>query len=128
MKILITASEWVPERTKELKKLLAAGRQKYGDDLTVVVGYTAPHVKIATTAFDMGIRTEAFSLNLESMPIDYLLKTDGIIITSLGQIEYLNHVASSVDSVIAFDKKDAFIYHAKKHGKQIWYPLLNEFE
>jgi hypothetical protein len=123
MRILVTASEWNTDRDKELKKILTAGKAKHGDDLTIVVGYTAPHVKIAMISYDMGIETVAFSPDLESLPSHYLIKSNGITITSLGQIDYLNHVASKVNSVIAFDKKDPLIYHAKKNGKKIWYPL-----
>jgi len=128
MKILFTATEWVPERMGKLKGILLAAKKKHGDELTVVVGYTAPHVKIAITSYDMGITTEAFSVDLDSMPIEYLIKSNGVSITNLGLINYYDHVASKVDSVVAFDKKDPFIFHAKKHGKKIWFPLLDEVE
>lgn len=123
MKILVTATEWNTDRDKELRGILTAGKKKHGDDLTVVVGYTAPHIKIAIISYGLGIKTLAFSPDLESLPSHYLTKSDGISITSLGQIDYLNHVASKVDSVIAFDKNDPLIYHAKKNNKNIWFPL-----
>lgn len=122
-RILFTASQWNNGDEVSLKSILGSAIKKYGiDGITVVVGYTAPHVKIASVAYNMGMKVEAFAPDLAAMPPEYLNITSGVGITSLGEIDYMKHVTKLIDGVVALDDKDPLIFHAANNGKQVWIP------
>lgn len=126
MNIFVTANEWSPNRDDSLKRILTPALTKYGDSLAILVGYTAPSIRIAMIAMDMGIGTQIIAPDLEKIKGSHINTTNSIVVTSKGQLDYLKYIATSSDSAIAFDKRDPIIFHLKKCGKKVWLPLHNE--
>jgi hypothetical protein len=121
-KILFTSSVWKNDMEEVLRKALAAAIKKYGDGITVIVGYTAPHVKIAQIARSMGMRVHAFAPHIDRIPVEHLLVVDGMGITNLGEVDYMKHIATIVDGAVALDDKDPLVFHVASSGKKVWYP------
>ena len=121
-KILVTAIKWSDEYLNATKKYLIAARQKYSDDLLVIVGYTMIGVKIASIASEVGISVQMFAPDLDLRP-EAIDVVNGITVTSTTKPLYMRQMVEEADAVMAFDKGDPVVLTAAKLSKTVWYPL-----
>jgi len=121
-KILVSAIKWTAERQDVLEKALRSALKKYGDELIILTGYTAPGIKIASMASIVGISVQMFSPDMGFEP-ESLNVAKEITVTSSSKGDYMRFMVESSDAVMAFDKGDPVVLTATKLGKQVWYPL-----
>lgn len=122
-KILITATKWSGDRHKILRSALTSATEKYGDNLTIHVGYTAPSLIIAKIARELGINVRMYAPDFRSgVTPKTLTLADNIQVLSLTKSKYMGVLVSESDAVMAFDKGDPVVFNAVRQDKKVWYP------
>lgn len=121
-KILVTSLNWDSEKSKVLKRAFAAAKKKYGNDVLVIVGYTAPSIKISSIAAQNGFEVQMFMPSMDSLKPDHLEPNKTITVTSTNKPHYMKDMVSEADGVIAFDKRDPVVMTATRLNKNIWFP------
>ena len=121
-RILITAVKWSKDKEKILEESLAAAYKKYNGKMLVMVGYTAPGLKIASIAIDGGFSVQMFAPDIKVITGEHIETVNGITVTSSSQGEYLKHLVGSADAIMAFDKGDPVVLTASHLKKTVWFP------
>ena len=123
MRILVTGTKWTKTEKDALAKALASAKNKYGDELTIVTGYTAPSVAMAFEAESKGITTVIFAPDLNLVPTKVYELSVNITITSLDKLGCQKQMVSTCDSTIALSDNDPVVLEAMAQGKRVWFPI-----
>jgi len=121
-KILVTATAWSPERNSILNGAFEAARKKYGDEMLVIVGYTAPSIQIANIATEHGYTVNMFIPDIDMVQGKHIDAVNGITVTSTPKSKYIRQIVEYSDAVMAFDRGDPVVMAAKRLEKQVWFP------
>ena len=114
MNILVTATKIGTEETQLAIKILSKLKDKYGDSVNIAVGFTAPHIKIAQIAKELGFYTIVFVPEMKDVREDHMRFAKEVKIASMNRYEYYGKVLEYVSAVIALQYGDPFLLHAKR--------------
>ena len=122
-KIFITATSWSNERDAKLKRILGGAIKKYRE-LTIVVGYSAVALRIATIATSLGIPTQMIAPDIDVITGKHIDNVGNITVISTQKTQFANAVtkdgAFGITGVVAFDDGDPVALRAIASGTKVW--------
>lgn len=114
MNILVTATKMGSEEKRLTIKILSSLKDKYGDKVNIATGFTAPHIKIAQIAKELGFYTVLFIPEMKDVREDHVRFAKEVKIAAMNRYEYYGKVLEYVGAVIALQYGDPFLLHAKR--------------